>query len=145
MKAGTWKALGVVPVLCMVVVVAVSAAMGGCDKMIECTSGMMPMKCHWTFVAATFVGVAGVVSAVAALAAKTTEGRRVAALMTIVVGAVVAVLPMDFVIGLCGNAEMECHRTALVVWVAVAVAIVVALVQMAKANPADAEKPKLGL
>ncbi|MDO4289656.1 MAG: DUF4418 family protein [Eggerthellaceae bacterium] len=145
MKAGVWKALGAVSVLCMIAVVAVSAVMGGCDKMIECTSGMMPMKCHWTFVAATFVGVAGVVSAIAALAAKTAEGRRVAALMTIVVGAIIAVLPMDFAIGLCGNAEMECHHTALVVWIAVAVAVVVALVQVAKANPADAEKPKLKL
>ena len=59
-----WMLLAVVGVMAMAAVVAVSVLMGGCAKPVETAAGgTVPMKCHWTFVATTLVGAAGVVTA----------------------------------------------------------------------------------
>ena len=64
-----WMLLAVVGVMAMAAVVAVSVLMGGCAKPVETAAGgTVPMKCHWTFVATTLVGAAGVVTALLALA-----------------------------------------------------------------------------
>lgn len=67
--------MAVVGVMAMAAVVAVSVLMGGCAKPVETAAGgTVPMKCHWTFVATTLVGAAGVVTALLALAGRTKEG-----------------------------------------------------------------------
>ena len=67
-----WMLLAVVGVMAMAAVVAVSVLMGGCAKPVETAAGgTVPMKCHWTFVATTLVGAAGVVTALLALAGRT--------------------------------------------------------------------------
>ena len=69
-----WMLLAVVGVMAMAAVVAVSVLMGGCAKPVETAAGgTVPMKCHWTFVATTLVGAAGVVTALLALAGRTKE------------------------------------------------------------------------
>ena len=69
-----WMILAVVGVMAMAAVVAVSVLMGGCAKPVETAAGgTVPMKCHWTFVATTLVGAAGVVTALLALAGRTKE------------------------------------------------------------------------
>lgn len=146
MKSGAWKALGAIALACMVIGVAVAAFMGGCDHMLETTTGsQVYMACHWTFVAMAFVGVIGIVSAAASLLASGKEGRRIAAVVTLVVCAIALILPFDFAIGLCGNSAMACHQTALITRIVFAVCAVLALVQVAKADPTTADKPKMKL
>ena len=141
-----WMLLAVVGVMAMAAVVAVSVLMGGCAKPVETAAGgTVPMKCHWTFVATTLVGAAGVVTALLALAGRTKEGRRFAGIATAAVAAATVLLTTPAGIGLCGNPDMSCHQTALVLWVAAGIALVVGIVQAAKADPKGAELPKMKL
>ena len=136
-----WMLLAVVGVMAMAAVVAVSVLMGGCAKPVETAAGgTVPMKCHWTFVATTLVGTAGVVTALLALAGRTKEGRRFAGIATATV-----LLTTPAGIGLCANPDMSCHQTGLVLWVAAGIALVVGIVQAAKADPKGAELPKMKL
>lgn len=142
----SWMLLAVVGVMAMAAVVAVSVLMGGCAKPVETAAGgTVPMKCHWTFVATTLVGAAGVVTALLALAGRTKEGRRFAGITTAAVAAATVLLTTPAGIGLCANPDMSCHQTALVLWVAAGIALVVGIVQAAKADPKGAELPKMKL
>ena len=130
----------------MAAVVAVSVLMGGCAELVETAAGgTVPMKCHWTFVATTLVGAVGAVTALLALAGRTKEGRRIAGIATAAVAAATVLLTTPAGIGLCGNPDMSCHQTALVLWVAAGIALVVGIVQAAKADPKGAELPKMKL
>ena len=138
-----WAIVCAIGAVVMAAIATVSAVMGGCTTMLELASGSsMPMKCHWTFVADTFIGIIGIVIALAAIICKEQSGRRAAAIGYIVTAAVAACMPASFGIGLCANAEMHCHSTATIVWALCAVAVVVGIVQIVKANPASAELPK---
>lgn len=146
MNKTAWAVLGAIATVASAAVVIASFAMGGCDHMLETTSGgNCYMKCHWAFVAAGFTGIAAVASSVLAVLGKTAEGRRGAAVATIVVAAIVIVFTTDLGIGLCGNAAMHCHQTALVVRIAAAIAIVCAVAQIAGANPEKVNAPKMKL
>lgn len=141
-----WMLLAVVGVMAMAAVVAVSVLMGGCAKPVETAAGgTVPMKCHWTFVATTLVGAAGVVTALLALAGRTKEWRRFAGIATVAVAAATVLLTTPAGIGLCANPDMSCHQTGLVLWVAAGIALVVGIVQAAKADPKGAELPKMKL
>ena len=141
-----WMLLAVVGVMAMAAVVAVSVLMGGCAKPVETAAGgTVPMKCHWTFVATTLVGAAGVVTALLALAGRTKEGRRFAGIATVAVAAATVLLTTPAGIGLYANPDMSCHQTGLVLWVAAGIALVVGIVQAAKADPKGAELPKMKL
>ena len=145
MKSSAFKALCAVACVAMVVALAVSAALGGCDTLIECDSGSFPMKCHWTFVAETFVSIIGIVACVLAFIATTKEGRRIACCALLITCAVMILLPTSAAIGLCSNAAMQCHTSANVVWVASIVAAIISVVLYVKADPAAAELPKMKL
>ncbi len=146
MKQGAWITVGVLTLVCMAVVIVVSGVMGGCDHMLETTTaGEVPMKCHWTFVAAAYTGIIGLASAAISIGVKNTAARRTAAFITILTCVIVALYPTDLAIGLCANAEMHCHLTAYIVWITLAIAVILSIVQIVKANPADAEKPKMKL
>lgn len=146
MSKAAWTVVGIVEIIATAAVVLVATLMGGCDHTLETTSGgTCFMKCHWTFVAISIAGIAGIVGALLALIGKTTEGRRFAAIEVIVVAAISVFFTTDAGIGLCGNAAMHCHQTALGVWIASAVAIVCAIVQIVKANPDEANIPKMKL
>lgn len=107
--------------------------------------GTVPMKCHWTFIATSFVAIIGIVTALLALIDSTKEGRRTAAIATAVSTLVVILLTSPLGIGLCGNADMHCHQTALVVWIASGISLIAAIIQIAKADPNAATLPKRGL
>lgn len=146
MNKTVWTIVGALAVVASAIIVIASFAIGGCDHMLEtATSGSCWMKCHWTFVAAGFTGIAAVASSVLAVLGKTAEGRRNAAVTTVVVAAIVIFFTLDAGIGLCGNAAMHCHQTALVVRIAAAVAIVCGIAQVAGANPEKANVPKMKL
>lgn len=145
MKSSAWKILSAVPLACAAIGIIVSIANGGCAAMIECTSGMVPMKCHWTFTAVPYILAAAAVTSIGALLAKTTEGRRMAALGTIATFAVAALIATPAGIGICAKAGMTCWATAYVVWAACAIAIIAAIIQMVKADPEAANAPKMKL
>ena len=146
MNKTVWTIVGALAVVASAIVVIASFAMGGCDHMLETASGgTCWMKCHWTFVAASFTGIAGIASAVLAVLGKTTEGRRFAAIMTIVTAALVIFFTLDAGIGLCGNSSMQCHKTALVVRIASAAAIICSIAQIAGADQEKANAPKMKL
>ena len=146
MNKRAWIILSVIGVAAMAAAVAVSVLMGGCTKLIETAAGgTVPMKCHWTFAATTLAGVVGVVTALLALAARTKESRRFAGIATVAVAAATVLLTTPAGIGLCANPDMSCHQTALVLWVAAGIALVVGIVQAAKADPKGAELPKMKL
>lgn len=138
-------AVSVFSLACMAAVAAASALMGGCDKLIECTSESFPMRCHWAFVACAAVGALGAVSSACALAAKGTEARRMAAAGTLAAAAACFLLLSSAGIGLCQNAEMACHQTALVVRICAGAATLAALVQIVKADDNKEALPKMKL
>lgn len=142
----TWIALSAVALAGMLAVVGASTFMGGCSMAIETAAGAtVPMKCHWTFIATSFVGIIGIVTSVLALIGSSKEGRRTAAITTAVSALVVIALTSPLGIGLCGNADMHCHQTALVVWIACGISLIAAIVQIVKADPNAATLPKRGL
>ena len=79
------------------------------------------------------------------LAGRTKEGRRFAGIATVAVAAATVLLTTPAGIGLCANPDMSCHQTGLVLWVAAGIALVVGIVQAAKADPKGAELPKMKL
>lgn len=146
MKQGSWRVVAAVQVACMVAMAVSCAAVGGCGTPIETAAGgTVPMKCAWTFVADTFVAIAGVIAGVLTFASSEKQSRRVAAATVLVIAATAALIASPAGIGICANAEMHCHITAYVLWVLCAVSGIIALVQLAKADPAEAAKPKMKL
>lgn len=138
-------AVSVVSLVCMAALAGASVLMGGCDKLIECTSGSFPMRCHWAFVACAITGALGLASSVCALAAKGAEARRAASAGTLAAAGACFLLLSSAGIGLCQNAEMACHQTALVVRVCAGTAALAALVQIAKADDNKEALPKMKL
>lgn len=144
MGKNAWLAFSIVGILCMAALIALSVFMGGCTKMIQTAAGgSVEMKCHWTFIATAIMGVVGLVSTVSTLVAKTTEGRRIASLMTLFIIAAIAFITSPFGIGLCASTDMHCHDTALYVWIVSAIGFIVACIQCVRANPGKANEPKM--
>lgn len=146
MGKNVWKAAAAAIAVCMLVMVAASLFIEGCTKMLETTAGnMVPMKCHWVFIGTAIVGVVGLVGAACSFVCSTKEGRRVSSILVAVCAVAAIVLTTSFGIGICASAEMACHRKALFVWVPAGIALVIALVQVVKADPKAADAPKMKL
>lgn len=145
-----WKACSLASALFAAAAAVVSAALGGCDVMLECANGLVPMKCHWCFSAVLAESVAACVLALFGLAQKTLEGRRAIA-CAVAVFALVVLAECYVVIGVCAMAGMECHTTRMIVTVLsvlMLAACAVGAVCAARAAHADAgaaEKPKMKL
>ena len=146
MSKTAWTIACAVAAVVMAAMSVVSAFMGGCPGVLELASGSsVPMKCHWTFIADAFIGIMGIVSALVAISCKEQSGRRAASIGYIATALVAACMPAPFAIGLCANPDMHCHSTAIIVWALCAVAAIVGIVLVAKANPAAADLPKRSL
>ena len=144
MSKKAWTIVSAAAVLCMVGIIAASTLMGACEKMIECTTGNVPMRCHWAYIGTTIIGALGVVTSACALIAKGKESRRLLAVCTLAVAAACAVCLTSVGIGICPSG-MQCQETAPVAWGLCVVAAVCAIVQVVKADPEQAELPKMGL
>ncbi|MDR2109544.1 MAG: DUF4418 family protein [Coriobacteriales bacterium] len=136
----------------MLVGLIASIVIGGCDELIPTDSGGMPMRCHWTFLAAAAVFAAGTLAALAQLLpvfATSRPARLFAALTTVLLALIAAWLPSPWGIGICaapgmgmahcGEGGMDCHLSAPIVWVCAALLVVIAVVQLVMARP-DAKK-----
>ena len=143
MRKTAWTIVCIIGAIAFAAIALASAVIGGCNSMVELANGgSAPMKCHWTFVADTFIGVAGAVIALMGITCKEQTGRRMVGVSVIMIALIAACMPMTFGIGLCAKAGMQCQATALAVWVLCAVAAIVGIVQIAKSNPAAADLPK---
>ncbi len=78
-------------------------------KAIELPNGKsLPMKCHWTARAEIVPAVPLLVCGFAMLESRRREGWRQQAVMTMVLGLLVILLPTAL-IGVCAKADMVCH------------------------------------
>ena len=140
-----WTVACAIGAVVMLALAGVSAFVGGCSAMIECANGSVPMKCHWVFVADTFIGVVGAVVASVAMSCKDQSGRRASAVGYVATAIVAACMPSSLAIGVCADAAMHCHGTAAIVWALSAAAVVIGVVQIVKSNPEAATMPKRSL
>lgn len=144
MSDKTWKACTAAAAVFAAIAAVVSAVLGGCDAMLECSNGLVPMKCHWCFMAVLVESIAACAVALFGLAQKTTEGRRAIACAVVVI-AVVMLVECYVAIGVCAMSGMECHTTRVAVTVCAVLMIVACAVGFARAASSDAEKPKMKL
>lgn len=142
MNKTAWTVASVVLAVLLLAFTLVSKLMGGCTTMVECTSGFLPMKCHWTYIAVFSIGIAGTICAVAAIFQKTLAGRRAWALAAglALLTAICVISPLG--IGTCSHADSQCNSTAIVEYLLGGIGIVVSLVMAALADPDWASKPK---
>ena len=146
MNKTAWMIVCLIGAIAMAGVAIASAVLGGCPGQLELANGnTVPMKCHWTFVADTFIGILGAVVALLGIVCKEASGRRAIAIALIAVGAVAAIMPTSTGIGICAMADMHCNGTAPIVWACSAIAIVIGVIQAIKAAPAETAKPKMSL
>ncbi len=146
MNAKLWKPISAVVLILMVGIFCVSTFIGGCTGQLELTSGATTfMKCHWTMIAVSFTAIIGCASALCTLLAKGVEARRMTAVLTVVTCIIMATLQTEVGIGLCAKADMACHMTALVNWILMAAAVVLAVLQIMNADPEAKAKPKMHL
>jgi hypothetical protein len=152
-----YRIAGAVALVALLVALSTSLVLGGCDTLIPADSGAFPMKCHWAFIAVAVVLVIGIAVVLAQLLLKTTEARRFAASILLLIALAAAFLPSPLGIGICSDGGMmsdgtamlcavdgmDCHTTAPVVWVCATVIALCAVAQLAKADPEGAKKPKL--
>ena len=142
--SGKWAVVSAAALAGAVLIAGASVLLGGCETLIECTSGGVPMRCHWAYLATGFTGVLAVVSAGLGLLAKGKEARRVSAAMTLSIAAASALLLTDFGIGVCPGG-MQCQESIWFVWAGCAVSAVAAIAQFALADPAAEQLPKMSL
>lgn len=88
-----------------------------CAHEIATASGAsVAMRCHWTFQVEFLLAIALLVAAGALWVTDHPEARRVAGFGLVLLALLVLAVPLHWVIGLCGNSAMACHRTAHWTW-----------------------------
>lgn len=99
-------------IVCLAVLVGVIPQFTDCQsqgKAIELPNGKsVPMRCHWTARAELAVGVPLLLCGVGMLLSRRKEMWRQQAVMTMVLGLFVVLLPTGL-IGVCMKADMVCH------------------------------------
>lgn len=144
MNRKAWMAVSLIPCICMIAVVGVSAFLGGCDKLIECSSADVPMRCHWAYRGTAVIGGLGLVVSACAAIAKDKEARRLLAVCSLAAAAAAVLCLTSAGIGICPSG-MECQSNASIVRGLCAVSALASIVLLIKANPEQAELPKLGI
>lgn len=163
------KVLNIVTIVLLAGALGVCLVVGGCDMPVPTLTGGVPMKCVGGLSAVSVVMGAGLVLALAQLFLKTAEAKRFAALSLGVITLVAALILSPLVVGTCswdGNAlccghlleqgatveelawcglTMDCHISALVVWIVAALIIIIQIIVAlkARAGTSEAHKPKL--
>ena len=144
MNRRAWTVASLIPCICMIAIIGVSVFLGGCDKLIECTTADVPMRCHWAYKGTAVLGALGLVASACTAFAKGKEARRLLAACTLATAAATAFCLTSAGIGICPGG-MECQGNAPIVWGLSAVSALASAVQMVKADPEQAELPKLGI
>ena len=139
-----WMLASLIPIVCMIAIAGACAVLGGCDGTLQCGDKTVPMHCHWAFKASLLLSCVGLIASVCTLTAKTKEARRLTAICTLAVAAGCALMLTSAGVGICASA-MECHQNAPFVWALAAVTALTCLLQITKADPEQAELPKMKL
>ena len=143
MNKTAWTIVCLIGAIAMAAIAIASATLGGCAGQLQLAEGgSAPMKCHWAFVADTFIGILGAIIALLGIACTEASGRRASAISLIACAAIAALIPTSMAIGICAMSDMHCHETARIVWVLCAIAAIVGIIQAVKANPDTAKLPK---
>lgn len=145
MKDTVWKALSIVACLCMLAAAVACVHMGGCDRQLITTEGgTCYMRCYWCFRASSVLAAVGALSCLVQALMFEARARRGLACVSALVAVGVILLNATPVIGVCGDASMICHQTALVVNILCAICIVLCLIGIVRPVHGE-EKPKMGL
>lgn len=146
MNTRQWRVMSILTLLLMAATLVASTLLGGCGGQLELASGgNVPMKCHWAFMATAFTSLVGCVSATCAFFSKGTEARRMTTLLSLIISIACGILPSSAAIGVCGGAEMGCQTTTAIIWALTGCAAIISIVQLMRADPMDAQKPKMHL
>ena len=131
----------------MLGIVLVSVLIGGCGMTITTAEGgTTPMRCHWTFLVVPAIGLAGLVMALCATLAKTTEGRRFSLLGVMLTALLAAYTCSSLGIGVCSGSDCTtCQTSGMWVEILGIVSALLAIVMLFLANPKTAQMPKRGL
>ena len=144
MNKSIWKILSSVTAIIMAAISLIAFfAIDACPMIETAAGGSVPMKCHWAFTAESWIGLIGITTGLLCATAKTMEGRRIAALTTLVVAVIVIMILTPAGIGICAHDDSSCHGPAYAIWALSAVGAILSIVLMAKADPTAAEKPKM--
>lgn len=141
----TWRILCMVNAALFIGAIVISAALGGCDTLVETTSGsQMPMKCHWTYVATKYIAVIGVIASAAMSGFYDKYARRQVSAINLVTIIIMALLTTPLGIGLCAKSDMHCHTTQIALLADLTVILVISIFMIVKAEYKDGsiEKPK---
>ena len=145
MKKTLWFALTISAAVVYAAIATISVVLGGCDSLLELTSGSeVPMKCQWAFQATAALGVAGVLLELFALTLKTSEGYRASAVTHVILGALIVAMPLG-VIGTCASPEMACNTTKLFVCGLAGVVMALSIIQLIASSQTNQDKPKARL
>lgn len=145
MKKNVWVALVVVMTVALLAAAAVAVFLGPCQGMIDCNGSQTHMKCYWAYRATSLTMLGAAVMSVVAATRKTKDGRAVALVAAVLFAAVAAFMLTPEGIGTCGGEQMACNVHASIIYVLALVGIVVGIVAAVKADPEEAEKPKMSL
>lgn len=146
MSLKAWKVLGIAACIVALANAGVAGAMGGCTACLDTTTGgCAHMACFYTFHAVALLQVLGAIAIAGVAFVKCKVGRRWLAAACIAAQALTVICMYTPVGGLCANAEMSCHTTALAVTVLAVVICVACIVAIALADPKRAQMPKRGL
>ncbi len=130
-----------VELVVLVAAVIVSVAMGGCTTQIECVSGSVPMKCHWTFMAVPFALLPGIGAILCCYGVKDRLGRLACRLVAVLAACSVVCLT-GFAIGVCSGEGMHCRTTANIVDGLCLLFLILSLVSGYVERAGDKDKPK---
>ena len=139
-----WTICTLISALCMVAVSLFAFFDGECGGMLECTGGLIPMKCHWAYLVTGFIAAAGTVLAIAGLAFSSREGKLGIAL-GVCVCSILCILVLYVVVGVCANEQMVCNQHRVKIIVAVIFAIAAAVVGAFAPQAGEPKKPKAKL
>jgi heme/copper-type cytochrome/quinol oxidase subunit 2 len=164
------RLLNIGTLVALAVGLAVSLLIGGCDEPVLTLSGSVPMKCVWSFISVSILFIVALILGVVRLFLKTTEARRFAALSLGLTALAAALICSPWGIGICSGetmalcsvdpsagdagmamsswfgSAMDCHTSALVVWIVAALVVIGAIIQAVIASfgkEPDTKKPKM--
>lgn len=140
----TWKLMAVAAMICSVSAIAFAVVAGGCDGMIETMQGSrIPMKCHWTMIAAGLLAAIPLVCGIVELFVREKAGRRALAAVLGMSAVTLFLIQSEWGIGVCAMEGMSCHTMALGLKVISLCLLIIALIQVIRPGREDAPRREL--
>ncbi len=142
MAKNIWRALSIC--ICILMIVAGVFAIGNiniCPMIDTQAGGQVPMKCHWTFVAVSWISVIGIATSLVSIISNTKDARRNISVISVVVYIVMIALLTPAGIGVCAHDGSACHGPAIAIGIAAGLAAIISIVMYFKCDPEIASRP----